>query len=192
MNKPEPNRIQLCAEYAEQLQGLPSVHDIDWTRWRPTVDAVLCYVSNRATDEVLLIERLSDYARGMISGPGGKRQPGESFEQCVVRECREEIAVEPHNFRLGADLFFDFTSGMRMHCCAYFTHEWSGEPKPSVEAIPFWCKRDRLPLMHMWQDDALWLPYVLQGGRIRAYFIFDDDKQMLSHCIRWLPAVGEP
>ncbi|WGK68450.1 8-oxo-dGTP diphosphatase [Candidatus Haliotispira prima] len=181
-------RIRQCAEYARSLACLPSVGDIDWQHWQPTVHAVLCYISNRQTDEVLLIKRLSAYAHGLISGPGGKLENGESLEQCVVRECCEEIAVEPHNFCLRADLFFHFTNGVRMRGYAYFTDEWSGEPQSSEEAIPFWCKRDRLPLHQMWDDDALWLPYVLQGGRVRGYFIFDDDNRMLSHDIVWLPA----
>ena len=174
-------------EYSEALNRLPSVHDIDWQQWQPTVDAVLCYISNLQTDEVLLIKRLSTYAHGLVSGPGGKRELAETLEQCVVRECLEEISIEPRNFRLGAELFFHFTNGVRMHVYAYCSSEWSGEPQASAEAIPFWCKRDRLPLLQMWQDDALWLPYVLQGGRVRGYFIFDNDNNMLSHNIEWLP-----
>ena len=172
-------------EYAEQLNCRPSVHDLDWQRWQPTVNAVLCYISNMATDEVLLIKRLSAYAHGLISAPGGKLLAGETPEQGVVRECLEEVSVEPHNFRLGAHLFFNFTSGMRMRAYAYFCSEWTGEPQPSTEAIPFWCKRDRMPLRQMWEDDALWLPYVLQGGQIDGYFIFDGDNNMLSHHIEW-------
>ncbi len=179
-------KISELVNYTEALKQLPSVHDINWEQWQPTVEAVLCYITNPETDEVLLIKRLSDYAYGLISGPGGKREPGETLEQCVVRECLEEISIEPRNFHLGADLYFHSPDGKRMRGYAYFCNEWLGTPQVSKEAAPFWCKRDRLPLYQMWQDDALWLPYVLQGGRICGYFVFDRQNNLLSHNIEWL------
>ncbi len=195
-------QLEQCAEYARYLAERPSVHEIDWKNWQATVTAVLCYISNPRTDEVLLIRRLGSYAHGLISGPGGKMEACESLEQCVVRECLEEVGLEPHGFELGADLFFHFINGVRMRGYAYFTDQWSGEAVPSEEAIPFWCKRDRLPLQQMWPDDALWLPHLLDNfarngydhstpvsgirqSQVQGYFIFDQDNQMLSHKLAW-------
>jgi 8-oxo-dGTP diphosphatase len=35
----------------------------------------------------------------------------------------------------------------------------------------------------MWQDDALWLPRVIAGEKLRAFFVFDEE-QMVSHEFR--------
>ena len=44
----------------------------------------------------LLITQRQDAAHlgGLWEFPGGKREPGESFEACLVREIHEELAVE--------------------------------------------------------------------------------------------------
>ena len=44
----------------------------------------------------LLITRRHPQAHlgGLWEFPGGKREPGESWEACVVREIREELGVE--------------------------------------------------------------------------------------------------
>lgn len=166
-----------------------SVYQIDWDDWKPDIKAVLCFLINRrmAPEEVLLIERLSDYGRGIISAPGGKLEPGETFEECVVRECEEEVGLRPKNFALRAELFFHCTDGVKTYCHTYIGAEWEGEPRPSPEARPFWCRRDKIPLKRMWEDDPIWLPYVLDGGRITGRFLFDKDFQMLSHQILWDP-----
>ena len=44
--------------------------------------------------------------------PGGKKEPGETIEQCIVRECQEELGVTLKPDRELTDIFYtypDFT-----------------------------------------------------------------------------------
>ena len=48
----------------------------------------------RDTDRVLICQRPAHKARGMLwEFVGGKGEPGESREEALIRECREELAI---------------------------------------------------------------------------------------------------
>jgi 8-oxo-dGTP diphosphatase len=53
-------------------------------------------------DEVLLIRRAGAHGAGSWSTPGGHLEPGETPEECAVRETREETGVEIHDLRFRA------------------------------------------------------------------------------------------
>ena len=45
-------------------------------------------------DRVLLVKRSNDPAKGMWAVPGGKIQPGETMQQALVREIKEETGLD--------------------------------------------------------------------------------------------------
>jgi len=61
--------------------------------------------------------------------PGGKRQPGETFEECLVRELREELAIEVEPGKLLESVTHAYpeeTVHLKFFCC-----RWKqGEPQP--------------------------------------------------------------
>src|ERR1700744_6143582 len=58
----------------------------------------------------LLISRRPAQAHlgGLWEFPGGKREPGETFEACLVREIREELGVEVSVGKLFAEVRHDY------------------------------------------------------------------------------------
>lgn len=81
--------------------------------------------------KVLLIKRAYDPYKGLWTLPGGRLEPGESIEQCAIREIAEEIGVTIRNPRpvmqqaLGRDLAFLLQ--------VFVTGDFTGKVTPSDE-----------------------------------------------------------
>jgi A/G-specific adenine glycosylase len=82
----------LCRAYA---QGQPEALPVRRPRKRVPHHDVAAAVIIRADDRVLVAQRRADdMLGGLWEFPGGKREPGETLPECLVREIREELGVE--------------------------------------------------------------------------------------------------
>lgn len=152
------------------------INDVDWSKWIFTEDAVLTFIEDG--DKLLLINKKRGLGKGKVNAPGGRIDRGEKALEAAVRECVEEVGVEPSNLVEVGTLNFIFTDGYSLKGYVYFSREFTGTMIETDEADPFWCNRDNIPYENMWADDIEWLPPVLKGKKIAGYFIFDDDKML--------------
>ena len=74
-----------------KTENAPSQHSSTPTPRSVEVSAALIFCDGK-----LLITRCHADAHlgGLWEFPGGKREPNETFEQCLVRELREELGIE--------------------------------------------------------------------------------------------------
>lgn len=158
--------------------------EIDWDRWRGDDLATLVFIVR--AEQVLLIRKKRGLGAGKINGPGGRVEPGESPEACAVREVEEELRITPHGLSHRGEARFQFVDGYGIHVHVFVAPGYRGEPTETDEAIPLFYPLDALPLREMWEDDELWLPHVLAGGRFRGDFLFEGDR-MLGHRLLLLP-----
>ena len=76
--------------------------------------------------------------------PGGKIEAGETVEECIVRECREEIDVTVKPLRRVKDLWYDYPHG-RIHLYFVLCELVSGTLR-AVECSDFrWIKVEEFP-----------------------------------------------
>ena len=69
--------------------------------------------------------------------PGGKREPGETFQQCLVREIREELGVEIAVGELFEDISHTYPE-KSVHLKFFICQLLSGEPQPLDCAAVKW------------------------------------------------------
>jgi 8-oxo-dGTP diphosphatase len=164
--------------------------NIDWTTWQPDERAVIVYIADRKLRKLLLIIKKKGLGQGKVNAPGGRLEPGETFLEAAIRECREEVSMIPVRPEKRMELHFQFTSGYALYGEAFFADSWEGEARPSDEADPFWCDLDDIPWDKMWEDDRNWLPQALDGKKQRGFYVFDDDT-MLSEILEEVDSFDE-
>ena len=158
--------------------------DPQWpANWSPRERATLMFVVKDG--QVLLILKKRGLGAGKVNGPGGRLDPGETPEQCAIRETQEELCITPTGVTFAGELMFQFTgdnklSGHSIHGYVYRADDYEGTPTETAEATPLWTPVDAIPYEKMWQDDALWMPLMLERRPFVGRFLFDDDR-MLWH-----------
>ncbi len=159
-----------------QATPLRRLHDVFWDDWKPVDLATLVFVQRDA--HVLLIRKKRGLGAGKINGPGGRLEPGESPLDCAVREVEEELCVTPTGLEGRGEQRFHFVDGYSVHVHVYVAAGCTGEPRETDEAIPLWTPSAAVPYDEMWEDDRLWLPHVLDGGRADGRYLFDGDRML--------------
>ncbi len=88
--------------------------------------------------KLLITQRKAgSHLAGLWEFPGGKREPGESWDDCLRRELREELAVDVAVGRLFNEVTHSYpekTVHLRFYVCSLIT----GEPEPIDCAALAW------------------------------------------------------
>jgi mutator protein MutT len=80
---------------------------------------------------------------GLWEFPGGKREVGETFEQCLVREIREELGVKISVGELFEEICHDYPE-KSVHLKFFICQLLSGEPQPLDCAAVKWIEKAEL------------------------------------------------
>ena len=80
---------------------------------------------------------------GLWEFPGGKREAAETFEQCLVREIREELGIEISVGELFEEISHDYPEKF-VHLKFFICKLISGEPQPLDCAAVKWISKSEL------------------------------------------------
>lgn len=96
--------------------------------------------------EKLLLARSPHFKPGVFSALAGFVEPGETLEQCAVREVREEVGIEIANLRYFDSQPWPFPNSLMV---AFFADYAGGTitPDPAEIAEAAWFSPDELPIL---------------------------------------------
>lgn len=136
--------------------------------------ATLCYV--RDAGRTLMIHRtkkVNDVHEGKWNGLGGKFEPGETPEECCVREIREESGLSIRHPRLKGVLTFpEFAKGEDWYVFVFVAEEFDGKLIESAEGDLRWIPDAELPDLNLWDGDRVFLPWLDRPGFFSGKFTY--------------------
>jgi len=101
------------------------------------VSAALIFRDNKL---LITLRHAKSHLGGLWEFPGGKREAGETFEQCLVREIREELGVEIAVGELFEEIRHDYPE-KSVHLKFFICQLLSGEPQPLDCAAVKWIEK---------------------------------------------------
>lgn len=141
----------------------------------------------RNDNKILLARKKRGFGFGKWNGVGGKVEEKETPEEAMIRETQEEISVTPIEYeKIGIIRFVEYikeeltTNDMHL----YIATKWQGVPKESEEMQPKWFSINNLPWEEMFSDDKYWLPLVLKGKKLDAFFEYDKNWNLQKQKVK--------
>lgn len=123
------------------------------------------------------IKKSNDMHQGKWNGLGGKFEPGETPEDCAIREIYEESGLRVRNPELKGLLTFPgFANDEDWYAFVFVAHEFEGELIDSPEGVLDWIDNDRLFELELWDGDRVFLKWLENPGFFSAKFNYQDGK----------------
>ncbi len=141
------------------------------------INSTLCYL--RKGDETLMLHRNKkdfDIHEGKWNGLGGKIESGESPDDCVIREVKEESGYDIFQPTLKGFITFPKFDKINdwlvfIYICEKFQGNLISE---SNEGTLKWIKNDKLFNLNLWQGDRIFMPWLENKKLFSAKFIYDN------------------
>lgn len=118
----------------------------------------LCYIEHDG--QYLMLHRIkkeNDINEGKWIGVGGHAENGESPEECLLREVKEETGLTLTSYRFRALITFISDKQEPELMCLFTADEFSGKLITCNEGDLKWVDKTIVPTLPTWEGDAIFL-----------------------------------
>ena len=119
----------------------------------------LCYIENPRGEYLMLhrVKKKNDANHDKWIGIGGKFEDGESPEECVLREVREETGLTLTDYRYRGLVTFVSDAWETEYMHLFTATGYEGAPGDCDEGVLEWIDKDALAALPQWEGDRLFL-----------------------------------
>lgn len=146
--------------------------------------STLCYV--KRDGRTLMLHRTKkdkDVHEGKWNGLGGKFDQGETPEQCVIREVKEESGLTVYEPRLRGIMTFPLFKDDEDWLVFLFTaDQFDGELSECDEGELAWIADEKLTGLNLWEGDKYFFEWLKNDKFFSAQFCYTD-KKLIKHSV---------
>lgn len=119
----------------------------------------LCYLEKDGAYLMMhRIKKAQDINEGKWIGVGGHFEPGESPEECLLREVKEETGLTLTSWRFRGIVTFTSDDYPTEYMCLYTADGFEGELKEDCrEGVLRWVAKDKVLQLKLWEGDKVFL-----------------------------------
>ncbi|GKX29096.1 7,8-dihydro-8-oxoguanine triphosphatase [Vallitalea longa] len=137
----------------------------------------LCYIEKDGKTLMLhRVKKKNDIHEGNWIGLGGKIENGESPEECVIREIKEESGLTIKNPTLRGILTFPEFGKDDWYVFLYTVNDFEGQLIECDEGNLKWVNNEDVQKLKMSQGDNLFLEWLTKYKMFSAKFTYKDKK----------------
>ena len=139
----------------------------------------LCYIKKENTYLMLhRVKKENDINRDKWIGIGGHLEAGESPQECLIREVKEETGLTLASYEFRGLVIFVTTDGITEYMCLF-----TAKPKEPVTLMECeegnleWVEKSKFLSMNLWEGDYIFLALLDTGDSFFSLkLVYDKDK----------------
>ena len=142
----------------------------------------LCYIEKN--DSYLMMHRVkkeNDINQDKWVGVGGKLEAGESPEDCLLREVREETGLALKQFQYRGIITFISNQWGTEYMHLFTATEYEGEIKECDEGNLEWVPKARIEELHLWEGDKIFFRLLEENAGFFSLKLCYQDDNLVSH-----------
>ncbi len=149
------------------------------------INTTLCYIEK--DNKFLMLHRTkkeNDLNEGKWIGVGGKFEKGETPEECLLREVKEETGLTLIKYRLRAVITFILNEWGTEYMYLFTANEFSGELRECNEGDLQWVDKKDILKLNIWNGDKIFLKKLIEEDNFFTMKVVYDGDRLVESVIK--------
>ena len=146
------------------------------------INSSICYIEK--DEKYLMLHRTkkeNDINKEKWIGVGGKFEAGESPEECIVREVKEETGLIINSYKLRCIVTYVSDNWETEYMYVFTSKDFSGKLIECNEGDLEWIDKDKIFELNLWEGDKIFLDKIQKDNTFFTMKCKYDGDKLLNY-----------